>query len=71
MELETSNVWEIDKDERDLAGEYDTGYRSVERAYEEGKNHEPDKCETETKDVDGDRKQNHIYISMIKISSYL
>ena len=64
IELETSNVWETDKDERDLAGEYDTGYRSVERAYEEGKNHEPDKCETETKDVDGDRKtKSHIHIN--------
>lgn len=64
IELETSNVWEIDKDERDLAGEYDTGYRSVERAYKEGSKHNIEECRTETKDVDGNKNtKSHIDIN--------
>ena len=34
-ELETTNVWETDKKIRDISGEYDTGYRSVEEGYQE------------------------------------
>lgn len=59
-ELETNNVWEIKKDERDLAGEYKTGYRSIEKSYQEAKQHEDESGEIiddeklEIKDVDGD-----------------
>lgn len=64
IELETSNVWETDKDERDLAGEYNTGYRSVERAYKEGSKHNIDECQVETKDVDGNKNtKSHIDIN--------
>lgn len=64
IELETSNVWETDKDERDLAGEYDTGYRSVENAYKEASKHNMENCKTETKDVDGNKNtKSHIDIN--------
>ena len=64
IELETSNVWETDKDERDLAGEYDTGYRSVEKSYKEARKHDIEECKTETKDVDGDKNtKSHIDIN--------
>lgn len=64
IELETSNVWETDKDERDLAGEYNTGYRSVEEAYEEAKKHDIEECKTKTEDVDGDKNtKSHIDIN--------
>ena len=67
-ELETDNVWEIKKDEIDLAGEYKTGYRQVERGYQEAKLHEDetgqlqknDKLEIE--DVDGNKDtKSHVH----------
>lgn len=59
-ELETDNVWEMKKEERDLAGEYEDGYRSVEDSYQEAKSHEDDtgriidQDKIRTKDIDGD-----------------
>ena len=67
-ELETDNVWEIKKEERDLAEEYGDGYRSVEESYQEAKQHEnksgklikEDKMQTE--DIDGERDtKSHIH----------
>lgn len=61
-ELETNNVWSMKKEERDLAGEYKTGYRSVEKSYQEAKQHEDESGdilpndEMKTKDIDGDMK---------------
>lgn len=67
-ELETNNVWSMKKEERDLAGEYKTGYRSVEKGYQEAKAHEDEKGniisgdEIKTKDIDGDVKtKTHIH----------
>lgn len=68
-ELETDNIWEIKKEERDLAGEYEDGYRSVEEGYQEAKSHEDDigkiidQDRMKTRDVDGDintRSQENI-----------
>ena len=59
-ELETDNVWEIKKEERDLAEEYGDGYRSVEDSYQEVKLHEDDigriidQDKIKIKDIDGD-----------------
>ena len=60
-ELETDNVWIMRKQERDLASEYKSGYRSVEEGYQEAKAHEEqsgkilkgDKLKTE--DIDGNK----------------
>ena len=58
-ELETDNVWIMGKEERDLAGEYSTGYRSVEEGYQEAKLHEDEKGKilskdkVRTEDIDG------------------
>lgn len=60
-ELETNNVWSMKKEERDLAGEYKTGYRSVEKSYQEAKEHEDESGDIlpndklKTKDIDGDK----------------
>ena len=60
-ELETDNVYQMRKEERDLAEEYTDGYRSVEEGYEEAKVHENEKGEIKegekmtTKDIDGER----------------
>lgn len=60
-ELETNNVWSMKKEERDLAAEYKTGYRSVEKGYQEAKQHEDESedilpnDEMKTKDIDGDK----------------
>ena len=68
-ELETDNIWEIKKEERDLAEEYGDGYRSVEEGYQEIKSHEDnlgriiDQDKMRTKDIDGDintRSQENI-----------
>ncbi len=67
-ELETDNVWEMKKEERDLAGEYEDGYRSVEEGYQEAKSHE-DKSgkirkndKMETKDIDGEKNtKSHVH----------
>jgi len=59
-ELETDNIWEIKKEERDLAEEFGDGYRSVEESYQEAKLHEDesgriiDEDKIKTKDIDGD-----------------
>lgn len=59
-ELETDNVWEMKKEERDLAQDYGDGYRSVEEGYQEAKSHEDDtgriidNDKMKTRDVDGD-----------------
>lgn len=59
-ELETDNVWEMKKEERDLAQDYGDGYRSVEEGYQEAKSHEDDtgriieQDKVRTKDIDGD-----------------
>lgn len=65
-ELETNNVWEIKKDERDLAEEYGDGYRSVEESYQEAKKHEENgKAEDgdlQIEDIDGDKNtKSHIH----------
>ena len=67
-ELETDNVWEIEKEERDLAGEYKTGYRQVERSYQEAKIHEDEKGKIkqqdklEIEDIDGDKNtKSHVH----------
>lgn len=58
-ELETDNVWIMKKEERDLASEYKTGYRSVEKGYQEAKQHEDETGEIlpgdemKTQDIDG------------------
>ena len=59
-ELETDNIWELKKEERDLAEEYGDGYRSVEEAYQEAKLHEDEsgriinQDKIKTRDVDGE-----------------
>lgn len=67
-ELETNNVWEIKKNERDLAGEYEDGYRSVEEGYQEARQHEEkngdikknDKIEID--DIDGEKNtKSHVH----------
>ena len=67
-ELETNNVWEIKKNERDLAGEYEDGYRSVEEGYQEATQHEEkngdikknDKIEIDDIDVEKNTK-SHVH----------
>ena len=67
-ELETDNVWEIKKEERDLAGEYEDGYRSVEEGYQEAKSHE-DKSgkikkndDMKIEDIDGEKNtKSHVH----------
>ena len=62
-ELETDNVWLMKKEVRDLAGEYKTGYRSVEKGYQEAKLHEDktgkiskeDNGKLKAEDIDGDK----------------
>lgn len=69
-ELETTNVWETDKKIRDISGEYNTGYRSVEEGYQEvEKNHktrEEKYCEElRSEDVDGKNdtsSHSHIHL---------
>lgn len=59
IQLETDNVWERTDEERELVGEHTTGYRSVERSYQEAKVHEIDgkACENlEIEDIDGDEQ---------------
>ena len=72
IQLPTNNVWEMDKDERDLAGEYKTGYRSVEDSYQEAKKHERDDCEEiEPKDIDGkEDTKSHNHISNEELDRY-
>lgn len=59
-EIETQNVWELKKEERDLAGEYKDGYRSVEDGYQEieklEKENDKEECDKlRTADVDGEK----------------
>ena len=67
-ELETDNVWIMRKEERDLAAEYSTGYRSVEKGYQEAKLHEDEsgkilpEDEVRTEDIDGNiNTKSHIH----------
>ncbi len=67
-ELETDNVWEMKKEERDLAGEYEDGYRSVEEGYQEAKLHEDksgkllEKDKMKIEDIDGEKNtKSHVH----------
>ncbi len=67
-ELETDNVWEIKKEERDLAGEYEDGYRSVEEGYQEAKLHEnksgkiKNNDNMKIEDIDGEKNtKSHVH----------
>lgn len=65
-ELETNNVWEIKKDERDLAEEFGDGYRSVEEGYQEAEKHGKDgkveEGDLKIEDIDGDKNtKSHIH----------
>ncbi len=65
-ELETNNVWEIKKDERDLAEEFGDGYRSVEEGYQEAAKHEKngkiEDGDLKIEDIDGDENtKSHIH----------
>lgn len=65
-ELETNNVWEIKKDERDLAGEYEDGYRSVEEGYKEASKHEVNgkviDNDLKIDDIDGEKNtKSHVH----------
>ncbi len=68
-ELETNNVWEIKKDERDLAEEYGDGYRSVEEGYQEAKKHGKDgkveEGDLKIEDIDGEKNtKSHVHDSI-------
>lgn len=65
-ELETNNVWEIKKDERDLTEEFGDGYRSVEEGYQEAEKHGKDgkveEGDLKIEDIDGDKNtKSHIH----------
>ncbi len=74
-ELETDNVWNMKKEERDIAGQYKTGYRSVEKGYQEAKLHEDETGEIlpedkmKTADIDGDLKtKSHMHDNNVDYS---
>lgn len=74
-ELETDNVWIMKKEERDIAGQYKTGYRSVERGYQEAKLHEDETGEIlpedkmKTEDIDGNLKtKSHMHDNNVNYS---
>lgn len=60
-QLETDNVWQLKKEQMDLAEKYGDGYRSVEESYQEAKLHEDesgkiiDENMMKTKDLDGEK----------------
>ena len=65
-ELETNNVWEIKKDERDLAEEFGDGYRSVEEGYQEAAKHEKngkvEDGDLKIDDIDGEKNtKSHVH----------
>ena len=66
-QLETRNVWSIKKEERDLAGEFEDGYRSVEEGYQEAMKHKDkdgklDAEHLEIDDVDGEKNtKSHVH----------
>lgn len=65
-ELETNNVWEIKKDERDLAEEFGDGYRSVEEGYQEAAKHEKngkvEDGDLKIDDIDGEENtKSHVH----------
>lgn len=67
-ELETNNIWEIKKEERDLAEDYGDGYRSVEESYQEARLHEDkagrmiDKERMKVEDIDGEENtRSHVH----------
>lgn len=66
-ELETSNVWSLKKDERDLAEEFSDGYKSVEEGYLEANKHKDKDGKLDVEhltidDVDGEKNtKSHIH----------
>lgn len=60
VQLETDNVWQLKKEQMDLAEKYGDGYRSVEESYQEAKLHEDesgkiiDEKKIKVKDIDGE-----------------
>ena len=77
-ELETDNVWRMNKDQRDLASEYNSNYKSVEKSYKEAKEHENKNGEVlegdklKTADVDGDlntKSHEHYNINYDEIAT--
>jgi len=68
VQLETNNVWQLKKEQMDLAEKYGDGYRSVEDSYQEAKLHEDesgniiDEELMKTKDLDGEKNtKSHIH----------
>ena len=77
-ELETDNVWRMNKDQRDLASEYNSNYKSVEKSYKEAKGHENESGEilendeVRTADVDGDlntKSHEHYNVNYDKLAT--
>ena len=68
-QLETNNVWEVDKDERDRAGHIGEGYRQTEDAIQEIDNLHGENCKgpLETKDFDGNENTTS-HIDIIEVS---
>lgn len=66
-QLETDNVWEMKKEERDLAGEFEDGYRSVEDGYQEARKHADkdgkiDAKDLQIEDIDGEENtKSHVH----------
>ena len=76
-ELETNQIWDMKKEERDLAEEFGDGYRSVEEGYQEAKSHEDDQGriidddKMKTRDIDGDintRSHAHDHVDYNKLA---
>lgn len=69
IQLETNNVWEVDKEERNRAGYIGEGYRQTEDAIQEIDNLHGENCKgpLETKDFDGDENTTS-HIDIIEIS---
>ena len=66
-ELETSNVWSLKKNERDLAGEFEDGYKSVEEGYLEANKHKDKEGKLDAEhltidDIDGEKNtKSHVH----------
>ena len=66
-QLETRNVWSMKKPERDLAGDFEDGYRSVEEGYQEAMKHVDKDGKLDEKhltidDVDGEKNtKSHVH----------
>lgn len=68
VQLETDNVWQLKKEQMDLAEKYGDGYRSVEESYQEAKLHEDesgkiiDEKKIKVKDIDGEMDtKSHVH----------